>query len=78
MANITMAIDNELLKKVRKIAIEKDTTLNQIIREYLESLARSRDYSKNALIQELKKHYNKTAFEFDTIKKWKRDELHER
>jgi len=30
MANITMSIDDELLKTARKIAIEKDTSLLRI------------------------------------------------
>jgi hypothetical protein len=37
--NITLSLDDELIKKVRKIAVERDTTLTGIVRGYLETLA---------------------------------------
>ena len=37
--NITLSLDDELVKKVRKIAVEHDTTLTGIVRDYLEKLA---------------------------------------
>jgi len=37
--NITLSIDDEVVKKVRKIAIERDTTLTGLVRDYLEHLA---------------------------------------
>jgi len=37
--NITLSLDNELIKKVRKIAVERDTTLTGLVRDYLETLA---------------------------------------
>lgn len=42
MPNITLRVDEEIIKKVRKIAIDKDTTLTAMIREYLVEVA-SRD-----------------------------------
>ena len=37
--NVTLTIDDELVKKVRKIAVERDTTLTALIRESLERVA---------------------------------------
>ncbi len=37
--NITLSLDDQLVKKVRKIAVEQDTTLTGMVREYLEQLA---------------------------------------
>ncbi len=37
--NVTLSLDDELVKKVRKIAVEQDTTLSGMIRDYLEKLA---------------------------------------
>ena len=37
--NLTLSLDDELVKKVRKIAVERDTTLTGIVRDYLEQLA---------------------------------------
>ena len=37
--NLTLSLDDKLIKKVRKIAVERDTTLTGIVRDYLEKLA---------------------------------------
>ena len=37
--NITLTLDDELVKEVRKIAVERDTTLTGLVREYLEQVA---------------------------------------
>ena len=37
--NITLSLDDDLVKKVRKIAVERNTTLTGMVRDYLEGLA---------------------------------------
>ena len=37
--NITLSLEDKLVKEVRKIAVERDTTLTGLVREYLEKLA---------------------------------------
>ncbi len=37
--NVTLSLDDDLVKKIRKMAVEQDTTLTGIIRDYLEKLA---------------------------------------
>jgi hypothetical protein len=37
--NITLSLDDQLVKRVRKIAVERDTTLTGLVRDYLEKLA---------------------------------------
>ena len=37
--NLTLSLDEKLIKKVRKIAVERDTTLTGMVRDYLEQLA---------------------------------------
>ena len=39
MKNITLAIEENVLRAVRKKAAEKDTTVNALVREYLTHLA---------------------------------------
>ena len=34
--NITLSLDDKLVKGVRKIAVERDTTLTGLVRAYLE------------------------------------------
>jgi len=36
--NVTLTLDDQLVKKVRKIAVERDTTLTGLIRDYLEKV----------------------------------------
>jgi Family of unknown function (DUF6364) len=33
--NITLSLDDELVKKVRKIAVDRETTLTGLVRDYL-------------------------------------------
>jgi hypothetical protein len=37
--NITLFLDDDLVRKVRRIAVERDTTLTGMVRDYLEGLA---------------------------------------
>lgn len=48
MPNITLSLDGEIIRKVRKIAIEKNTTLTALVRDFLTSVA-ERDVQKKKL-----------------------------
>ena len=37
--NVTLSLDDELVKTVRKIAVERDTTLTGLVRDYLAKIA---------------------------------------
>ena len=37
--NVTLSLDDELVRKVRKIAVDRDSTLTGLVREYLQQLA---------------------------------------
>jgi hypothetical protein len=37
--NITLSLDEELVKDLRKLAVDRDTTLTGLVRDYLEKLA---------------------------------------
>lgn len=75
--NITMAIDDKLLKKARKIAVDKDTTVTGLIREYLETLVLREDSAKKETISELSALLERSEAVVGN-KKWTRDDLHER
>lgn len=49
MKNITLAIDEGLLDRVRVIAAERKTTVNQLVRVHLEQIARNEDRAKRAI-----------------------------
>lgn len=76
MKNVTIAIDEALLREARRIAAERSTSLNSLIREYLERLTEreSRSRSARQRIAELCRHSNAEVGD----RTWTRDELHER
>ncbi len=39
VVNITLSLNENLVKKVRRIAVDRDTTLTGLVRDYLENLA---------------------------------------
>ena len=43
MKNITLAVDEDTLDRVRVIAAERKTTVNGLVREYLQKLASEQD-----------------------------------
>lgn len=77
MPNITLNVDEKTLKKARKIAVDKNTTLTEMIREFLESLAKrdtlDRDRAVKALDQSFKKYSRRMG-----PRSWTRDSLYER
>jgi metal-responsive CopG/Arc/MetJ family transcriptional regulator len=76
MKNVTIAIDEALLREARRIAANRSTTLNAMIREFLEKLARRESQAAKARhrIVEL---CRETRAEIGP-RTWSRDELHER
>ena len=77
MPNITLSVDDEIIKKVRKIAIEKNTTLTAMVRDYLSSVAIRDDQEKNEAIKKLRKSF-KTISRDMGRRKWTREALYER
>jgi metal-responsive CopG/Arc/MetJ family transcriptional regulator len=76
MKNVTIALDESLLREVRRIAADRSTTLNAMIRGFLEELAQreSRAVKARGRIVEL---CRKTQAEVGP-RTWSRDEIHER
>jgi len=77
--NITLSLDDQLVKDVRKIAVEKDTTLTGLVRAYLEGLAAEHTASgrKRREREALERSFSK--FQFRVGKRnWKREDLYVR
>ena len=77
MANLTLSIDPELLKKARKIAIDKDTTVNAMVRKFLEELVGKESEEEHDVVTRLRALYERTEVPVGRIS-WSREELHER
>ncbi|MBU0678749.1 MAG: ribbon-helix-helix protein, CopG family [Verrucomicrobia bacterium] len=77
MKNLTMRVDEEVLKKARKLAIDRDTTVTQMIREFLEQLAAEEQAQHQWMVRELKDSFTRYSVNVGA-RKWSRDDLHER
>ncbi len=51
MKNITLSVDETVLERVRVIAAEQKTTVNQLVRLHLEQIARNEDRAKRAIAE---------------------------
>jgi hypothetical protein len=77
--NITLSIDEELVKEVRKIAIERDTTLTGLVRSYLQELVSEHVKSGRKRREQEALERSFERFQFNVGKRtWKREDLHER
>lgn len=74
--NLTLTLDGEVLKSARKVALQRDTSVNQLVREYLEQLVREDDHRRDAL-EDLRDFFRTSRYEIGR-KKWTRDDLHDR
>jgi hypothetical protein len=76
MKNITLAIDEDVLTEVRKIAAERETTVNALVREYLAELAARKRRAGDAmkLMRELAEQGGMEV----GPRTWTRDDVHER
>jgi len=77
--NITLTLDDDLVKQVRRIAVERDTTLTGLVRSYLQQLAAedAKSGRKRRELEALEESFRK--FQFNMGKRtWKREDLYER
>lgn len=77
--NVTLSLDDELVKEVRKIAVEQDTTLTGLVRAYLEQLAQEHAASGRRRRDRESLERSFSQFQFRVGKRtWKREDLHAR
>ena len=72
MANLTLALDDQLLRKMREYAVQHGTTVNALIREHFETLTRNAERLAQAK-RELRALSEKTEA---TLQKFNRDEIY--
>lgn len=71
LKNITFSADKHIIEKARKKAIENNTTLNELFREWLYS------YSKNKNSKDFENFINMVSYA-KAGRRFTRDELNER
>jgi siroheme synthase (precorrin-2 oxidase/ferrochelatase) len=75
--NLTLSIDDNLLREARKMAVEIDTTVNSLVREYLREFVRKKAEEKELFLREWEQLMDANPVNMSE-KSWSRDELHER
>jgi len=77
--NITLSLDTRLVKKLRKIAVDRETTLAGMVREYLERVAAEEARSGRRRREREKLEKSFEQFQFKIGKRtWKRQDLYVR
>jgi hypothetical protein len=76
MKNITLSVPEQTLREVRKIAAERETTVNALVRAYLEELA-GREAKRAQMRRQLARFVGKSRAAIGPVT-WTRDDLHGR
>jgi len=79
--NITLSLDDKLVKEVRKIAVEQDTTLTGMVRAYLEQVAAEHSNSdqKRREMEALEDSFKRFSVNLGYgARTWKREDLYDR
>ena len=77
MPNITLSVDDDIVKRVRKIAIDKNTTLTAMVRDYLTSVANRSEQEKRETVRKLLASFDSMSRDMGK-RSWTREDLHER
>ena len=77
--NITLTLDDKLVKEIRKIAVERDTTLTGLVRAYLEEVAtqHARSGRKRRELEALERSFREVQINYGK-RTWRREDLHDR
>jgi len=76
MANITLKVNEELLKKARRLALKRKTSINAVVKRGLEEFV-SGDLNREAAAQGLESFFRRSRARVGA-RTWTREELHER
>lgn len=77
MANLTLSIDDDLLRRARIRALERGTTVNGVVRRYLETFAGA-DQTRRALDELVTIAARSQASSGPGGRTWARDDIYER
>jgi len=77
MKNITLSVEEEVLREARKYAAARETTVNALVRDYLSRLiAQERDGAK--VREELARLSDESEARLGPDWKWNREDLYDR
>lgn len=74
--NITLSIDDTILEEVRVYAAKHNTSVNGLVRDFLETIAKQEDRTERAR-RRLRELIDRSTLEVGDVN-WKRDDLYDR
>ncbi len=77
MTNLTITVDEGTLKRARMRALEEDTSVNAVLREYLEEYAGVRRERREAARRILESSRESTSGSGPGGRTWTRDDIYE-
>jgi len=75
--NITMTVEDDLVRKARKVAVEKDTTLTAMIRQFLVTVARREESGKAKAVARIRSSFKQLSRDMGP-RNWRREDLYAR
>jgi plasmid stability protein len=76
MANVTLSLDDALLRRARVKAVHEHTSVNAVVRAFLASWVRDDDERADA-VERARAALDASEYRSGTVR-WTRDELHTR
>ena len=76
MRNLTLAVDEDILIEARKLALERNTSVNELVRCFLAQLVLEQG-QRSAALARLQAHMAEGLYAVGG-RSWTRDELHDR
>ena len=76
MANVTLTLEDALLKRARVKAVHENTSVNAVIREFLAKWVRDDD-ERAAVVERVRAALDASEYRSGGVT-WSRDDLHER
>ena len=77
MANLTITVDDNTLKRARMRALEEDTSVNAVLREYLEEYAGGRQEQIEAARRIIRASRESRSGSGPGGRKWRREDAYE-
>jgi hypothetical protein len=74
--NVTLSIEDETVERVRRLAQQRGTSLNQMVRDYLATLVQGPEAAQT--VAELEAAWDTSPARPEPGMRWSRDEIHER
>lgn len=77
MPNITLSVEEDIVRRVRKIAVDRNTTLTEMVRAYLTRVAGEDALGRELIARDLDESFRKYSRPMGR-RAWTRDDLHDR